>query len=83
MKEQAYNPALSVLNLSKKYGDERLEAACAHALPRLTSPRYRHIKAILDSNLDASGPLSSAPSEGGAGEAAPRGHVRGADYYRE
>ena len=83
VKEQAYNPALSVLSLSKKYGDERLEAACAHALPRLTSPRYRHIKAILDSNLDASGPLSSAPSEGGAGEAAPRGHVRGADYYRE
>ena len=83
VKEQAYNPALSVLNLSKKYGDERLEAACAHALPRLTSPRYRHIKAILDSNLDASGPLPPAPSEGGAGEAAPRGHVRGADYYRE
>ena len=41
VKEQAYNPALSVLRLSKKYGDGRLEAACAHALPRLTSPRYR------------------------------------------
>lgn len=31
IKEQAYNPALSVPSLSKKYGRERLEAACAHA----------------------------------------------------
>ena len=56
VKEQAYNPVLSVLNLSKRYGEDRLEAACAHALPKLTSPRYRHLKAILDSNLDAAGP---------------------------
>lgn len=51
VKEQAHNPALSVLRLSKKYGDERLEAACAHTLPGLTSPRYQHLKAILESSL--------------------------------
>lgn len=79
VREQAYNPALSVLRLSKKYGDERLEAACAHALPRLTSPRYRHIKAILDSNLDE-GPSPASAEQGGA---RPSGHVRGADYYRD
>ena len=82
VKEQAYNPSLSVLNLSKKYGEERLEAACAHALPRLGSPRYRHLKAILDSNLDdPAAPMREKP--GGGQEPGPRGHVRGADYYRE
>ena len=82
VKEQAYNPSLSVLNLSKKDGEERLEAACAHALPRLGSPRYRHLKAILDSNLDdPAAPMREKP--GGGQEPGPRGHVRGADYYRE
>ena len=72
LKEQAYNPALSVLRLSKKYGEERLEAACAHALPRLRSPRYRHLKAILDSGLDA----HPAPVPGKApGPAGSCGHL--------
>lgn len=82
VKEQAYNPALSVLNLSKKYGEERLEAACAHALPRLTSPRYRHLKAILDSNLDRREPIAGQGRKPEGGDA-PKGHVRGADYYRD
>ena len=81
LKEQAYNPSLSVLNLSKKYGRDRLEAACAHALPRLASPRYRHIKAILDSGLDSgAGAPSPAPAEP---PSKPSGHVRGADYYKD
>lgn len=79
LKEQAYNPALSVLNLSEKYGAERLEAACAHALPRLTSPRYKHIKAILESSLDQAG----ARSHGNDGDDGPHGHVRGADYHKD
>ena len=81
IKEQAYNPALSVLNLSKKYGENRLEAACGHALPRLNSPRYRHLKAILDSGLDR-GAAEGANGNDGA-DAAAKGHVRGADYYRD
>lgn len=84
VKEQAYNPSLSVLNLSKKYGEQRLEAACAHALPKLNSPRYKHLKAILDSGLDD--PTAQVPArrrpDGGPGSG-PKGHVRGADYYRE
>ena len=79
IKEQAYNPTLSVLNLSKRYGNDRLEAACAHALPKLTCPRYRHIKAILDSNLDVTGSLKTATADA---EVRPKGHVRGAGYYR-
>lgn len=79
LKEQAYNPALSVLRLSKKYGEDRLEAACGHALPKLVLPRYKHIKAILDSELDRDQPGEpKKPSAGGKG-----GHLRGADYYKD
>ena len=52
IKEQAYNPALAVLRLSKKYGGERLEKACAIALDNYRSPRYKHLKAILANNQD-------------------------------
>lgn len=84
IKEQAYNPSLAVLRLSRKYGDERLEAACGHALPRLTSPRYKHLKAILDSNLGEGSPLSPGRRDGAPGNGAkPKGHVRGADYYKD
>ena len=55
-----------------------------HALPKLNSPRYKHLKAILDSNLD--GPTAQTPTrkkpDGGPGSG-PKGHVRGADYYRD
>ena len=79
VRERAYSPALSVLRLSKKHGDERLEAACAHALPRLTSPRYRQIKAVLDSSLEEGPPHGAAVRDGSR----PSGHVRGADYRGE
>lgn len=82
IKEQAYDPAFLVLNLSRRYGDERLEATCAHKLPRLTSPGYRHLKAMLDSNLDQCGPVDGRKREP-AGAAAPKGHVRGADYHKD
>lgn len=77
--ERAHNPALSAPRLPKEHGDERLEAACAHALPRLASPRCRHLKAILDSDPD--GGASPAPAEQGG--ARPSGHVRGADCCRD
>lgn len=78
IKEQAYNPALSVLKLSKKYGSDRLEAACGKALPKLNVPRYKHLKAILDSGLDR-----EPDQEPKRGDGQPRGHMRGADYYRD
>ena len=79
VREQAHDPAPSVPGPSEKHGDERLEAACAHALPRLTSPRYRHLKAILDSDLDE-GP---SPASAEQGSARPSGRVRGADHHRD
>lgn len=80
--EQAYTPAPSALNPSNRYGEECLEVACAHALPKLMSPRYKHLKAILDSGLDE--PLAARSARHPRGpESDPRGHVRRADYYRE
>ena len=53
IKEQGYNPSLSILNLSKKYSEGRLETACELALTRgIRSPRYHHLNAILSANQD-------------------------------
>ena len=79
VREQAHSPALSALRLPKEHGDERLEAACVHALPRLTSPRCRHLKAVPDSSLDG----GASPASAERGGARPSGHVRGADYHRD
>jgi transposase len=77
IKEQAYNPSLSVLRLAKTYSPERLERACAMALAKVSTPRWRHLKQILESNQDKMEeseqyPLSSGPNEG---------YVWGADFY--
>ena len=52
IKEQGYNSALSILNLSKTYSNKRLEDACGIALVSITSPRYKYLKALLSSNKD-------------------------------
>lgn len=52
IKEQGYNPTLSVLRLSKTYSQERLETACELALTKYRTPRYRHLNAILSANQD-------------------------------
>ena len=52
IKEQGYNPVLSVLRLSKQYSEERLEAACGLALKDASSPRYKYLRAILANNRD-------------------------------
>jgi hypothetical protein len=84
IKEQGYNPSLSVLQLGKRYTDARLEVACEMALATVRSPRYHHLKAILASNQDlvfaerkTNPPVSKPRTE----DAASVGYVRGADYY--
>ena len=84
IKEQGYNPSLSVLNLGKRYADARLEAACEMALATVRSPRYHHIKSILASNQDLvfterkANPPTPKPV---TGDPETTGYVRGADYY--
>lgn len=50
-----------LLGLREKYGDERLEAACARAL-RFDDPNYRTIARILEQGLDGQPMPASAPA---------------------
>lgn len=74
IKEQAYNPVMAILNLSKRYGDAELEAACAYSLEKAAHPRCKFVRSVL-----ASG--AAGPSDSGAGAADRGGYVRGASYY--
>lgn len=49
--EQTYDSCIGVLQLGKKYGNERLEAACSRANQGCRI-NYRTIKNILENNLD-------------------------------
>ena len=75
--EQAINPAMSVLKLSKKYSSERLEAACGLTLEHVSVPRYSHLKAILASGQDKEYSVNKKLEN----ESSPAGFVRGAAYY--
>lgn len=80
VKEQGYNSCLSVLRLSKTYTDKRLEAACELALTQFRSPRYRHLKAILDANQDKLYQEAKTTKKS-VQEADDVGYVRGSAYY--
>ncbi len=76
VKEQGYQPCLSVLNLSKKHSSAALEAACQIALDRIHSPRYRQLHAILTNpiNNDIIETAENTTQES-------MGFVRGSEYY--
>jgi transposase len=75
--EQGFRSALGVLRLAKRYGDGRLEAACARA-SACQSFSYKSVESILKHHLDQQ-PL---------GERTPRrahpthANVRGPNYYQ-
>lgn len=75
--QQGFRPCLGIMRLGKKYGKDRLEAACRRAL-RLAIPRYRHIESILRSGMDQL-PLEEAPP---VLPALVHEYVRGAAYYQ-
>jgi transposase len=49
--EMGYRSALGVIRLERKYGAERLEAACTRAV-RLKLNRFQSVKSMLESGLD-------------------------------
>ncbi len=53
--------ALRLLKLRERYGDERLECACAHAL-RFDAVSYATVKRILQQNLDQQQPAAVQPA---------------------
>jgi transposase len=77
--EQGYRSCLGILRLAKRYGDARLEAACARA-HRVRARSYRHVEAILKNGLDRvedpnatkRNPQPSLPLHE---------NLRGSDYY--
>ena len=75
--EHGYRSCLGILRLGKRYGDDRLEAACARALVA-GARRYRHVEAILKNNLDKV-PLFEATDENN--EPVMHENVRGPKYY--
>ena len=77
IKEQGYNPSLSVLRLSKTYSEARLETACEMALTKVRTPRYHHLKAILAANQDRIYLEKKNTSQ----KSSAAGYVRGAEYY--
>ncbi len=74
--EQGFRSCLGVMRLGRRWGNERLEAACVRA-EALSSYTYRTVKNILSAGLDRV--VLEAD-----GEAKPREeheNIRGADYY--
>lgn len=75
--EQGLNPALAVLRLTRRYSAERVEAACQLALAgAIRSPRYSHLRPILETGQDRAARTPGPPSAESSG-----GYVRGAGYY--
>jgi transposase len=76
--EQGYRSCLGLLRLSKRYGEDRLEAACARAVT-VGARSYRHVDSMLKHGLDrlavpeASPQLTLTPAHA---------HLRGPAYYQ-
>lgn len=79
VEEQGLDAALAVLRLSRRYSATRVEAACTIALASLRSPRYAHLRPILETGQDQTS--SRTPRFEPDVESEPVGYVRGGDYY--
>ena len=59
--EQGFRSCLGILRLEKRYGRERLEAACARAV-LFKARSYRSVESILKKGLDRTPPPDVEPS---------------------
>lgn len=75
--EQAYKTCLGILNLNKKYGNERLDAACKRAIAYGIFT-YKAIRSILIKNLD-----KIIPIEEFSKKIPEHQNIRGSEYYKE
>ena len=73
--EHGYRGCLGLLGLARRYGRERLEAACALAM-ELNAIYYRHVKEILANGRDRIEPGGTAPWVSPVHD-----NVRGPGYY--
>ena len=75
--EHAFNSCLGVISLGRRFGNERLEAACARALA-IKGVHYKSIKSILENKLDQK-PLPKQLEL----LSVTHDNIRGADYYND
>lgn len=77
--EQAYRACLGLMNLTKRYDNQRVDAACQRALA-VGAVSYSSVKSILAANLDR----LPAPDPGATPPPPPvHDNLRGADYWRD
>ena len=74
--EQAYRASLGIISLAKKYGNSRVNKACARAL-YYKLYKYKAVKNILEKGLDR---IEEEPE--GSQLLPLHSNIRGADYYK-
>ena len=77
--EHGYRACLGLLNLSKKYGKDRLEAAC-HRATHIGGMHYKNIASILGNSMDKV-PIDRSKAEPTSTLPLTHDNVRGSDYY--
>lgn len=75
--EQSYRSAMGIIRLGKKYGDDRLECACARAL-ELNAYSYKFVAEMLKNNMDKILVSEEQPATPRVKE---EGNTRGPGYY--
>ena len=75
--EMGYRSCLGLLNLAKRFGRERLEAACQRAL-QLGSPSRRSVVSLLEQGLDQLPLPETAPAQ----PLLTHENIRGPGYYQ-
>jgi len=79
--EQAYRSCLGLLNLSRKYDKQRLDAACARA-NRIGSPSVKSVRSILHKGLEQLAlPLDEKNETDARSTAIEHDNIRGSQYY--
>jgi transposase len=76
--EHAYRACLGLMNLAKRYGNERVGAACERALAS-GAISYSSVKSILQENLDRVPLAEASPAPPPPNHA----NLRGASYYTD
>jgi transposase len=74
--EQGFRSCLGIMRLARRYGSERLEAACARALV-LNAYSYKSVESILKNKLDG----KDLP-ESTSGKCIVHENIRGRSYYK-
>ena len=78
--EQGYRACLGLLNLVRKYGESRLEAACCRALV-IGAPTRKSILSILETKLDQHPDLFPVAAPAATPKSV-HANLRGAEYFR-